>query len=87
MFEYADFALAYEAGSHPEIPAGRGPTFARPWDGTAREPGEGHDNPAKVINPPAKKEEPLPIVIAKALECPAGCRCRARRRSPRKTQA
>ena len=72
LFEYADFALAYEADSHPDRPAGRGPTFPRPWHGEPRQPGEGFDNPAKAINPPAKKEAepPLPLLLVKAPDCP-----------------
>ncbi|MEM7354290.1 MAG: copper oxidase, partial [Acidobacteriota bacterium] len=72
LLEYADFALAYETGSQPGIEEGRGPTFPKPWEGVARQPGEGFDNPAKVINPPALKEVGLPFILAKAPDCPGG---------------
>ncbi len=32
----------------------------------------GFPDPAKVINPPAREEEPLPILVLKAEECPGG---------------
>ncbi|MBI5364580.1 MAG: copper oxidase [Planctomycetes bacterium] len=51
LLEFADFQLAYRAGSHPELPSGGGPVFQRDWLG-ARVAGEGYDRPAYVINPP-----------------------------------
>ena len=70
LVEFADFQLAYEAGSHPDLPSGRGPTFQLPWHGVARQPGEGYDVPEKAINPPGKKEVGLPFLLAKPDDCP-----------------
>ncbi|HSL82065.1 MAG TPA: copper oxidase, partial [Thermoanaerobaculia bacterium] len=33
LFEYADFQLAYQKDSHPELPFGAGPTGPKPWHG------------------------------------------------------
>jgi len=72
LFEFQDFALAYEAGSHPALPYAGGPTFPLPWNGVARQPGEGFDNPAAAINPPAKEDAGLPFLLAKLDVCPGG---------------
>lgn len=53
LFQFADFQLAYEAGT--------GGTAAAPVP-----------SPAGVINPPAKVEAPLPVLVQKAAVCPTG---------------
>jgi len=72
MLEFQDFALAYEQGSHPGLPSGGGPTFPLPWNGVARQPGEGFDNPAAAIAPPGIIEIGLPGLLAKPLVCLGG---------------
>ena len=72
LMEFADFSLAYEAGSHPNLPSGAGPTFPLPWNGVARQPGEGFDNPPTAINPPGKVEVGLPFLLARPPECLGG---------------
>jgi len=95
MLEYADFQLAYEAGSH-DLPLGegRGPTFPNEWACTGptlsasaicagQQPGDGagvgvagrgFDNRRASINPPAKIEVGLPLLLEKAPACPGGVR-------------
>lgn len=53
LFQFADFQLAYAAGT--------GGTAAAPVP-----------SPAGVINPPAKEEAPLPVLVQKAAVCPTG---------------
>ena len=77
MFEFADFQLAYEAGSNHPGPSGGGPTFPLPYGPAdfakgGRAPGEGFDDPAKAINPPAKEEAALPVIVQKSADCPGG---------------
>ncbi|MBK7874305.1 MAG: copper oxidase [Planctomycetes bacterium] len=55
LLEFADFQLAYRAGSHPDLPNAGGPVFPRDWTG-ARQPGEGFDRPAYAIGPPQPEE-------------------------------
>jgi hypothetical protein len=72
MFEFQDYQLAYEMGSHPELPFGKGPTAPKPWNGVARLPGEGFDRPAFAINPPGRIEVGLPFLVADPQVCPGG---------------
>ena len=70
LVEFGDFQLAYEKDSHPDLPFGAGPTFPKDWHGVARQPGEGFDRPDYAINPPAKKEADLPVLVQKRNDCP-----------------
>jgi hypothetical protein len=72
MFEFQDFQLAYEPGSHPELPFAGGPVSPPPWHGVARQPGEGFDRPQFAVNPPAKNEVGLPFLLEAAQICPGG---------------
>ncbi|MFP3939608.1 MAG: copper oxidase [Thermoanaerobaculia bacterium] len=75
LLEFADFQLAYQEGSHPEVPFGAGPTAPKPWDGVARQPGEGFDRPDEAVNPPARVEVGLPFLYADPIDaggCPGG---------------
>ena len=72
MFEFADFSLAYQKDSHPNLPSGGGPVLPFPWEGVARLPSQGFDNPALAVNPPAKEEAALPVLVQKMQVCPGG---------------
>jgi hypothetical protein len=72
MIEMQDFALVYQADSHPGLPSGGGPTFPLPWNGVARQPGEGFDNPPVAVNPPGVVEVGLPFILARPAVCPGG---------------
>lgn len=72
MFEMQDFALAYFPDSHPNLPEGGGPVFPLPWDGNARQPGQGFDNPPLAVNPPGVVEVGLPFLLARPPDCPGG---------------
>ena len=70
LLEFADFQLAYTKNSHPDLPYGKGPTFALPWHGVARQPGDGYDRPADAVNPPGKREVGLPYLLERPRTCP-----------------
>ena len=72
LFEFQDYQLAYEQGSHPELPFAGGPVGPKVWNGVARQPGDGFDRPAFAINPPARVEVGLPLLLQKAQVCPGG---------------
>ena len=78
LLEFQDYQLAYKPNDRKLIP----------WEGRARLPGEGLDDPPNAINPPARVEVGLPYLLAKADVCPGGAPSRpARRSSPRPTSA
>lgn len=62
LLEFQDFQLAYEPNERP----------LTPWEGRARQPGEGLDDPANAINPPGRVEDGLPFLLAKPEVCPGG---------------
>lgn len=75
LFEFGDFHLVYQKGSHPEVSSGKGPVVQKSWNGIARQPGEGFDKPFQpdlAINPPGRAEVGLPFLVDRAQECLGG---------------